>query len=152
MSDETGTDPLSESNDFAGDGVTVTFDAARCIRARECLSALPAVFDVDRTPWIQLDQADAAAVAQAVERCPSGALHYRLTDGGKEQPTATTRIEPQADGALFISGDLQIALDEGTLTETRVALCRCGRSGNKPFCDKTCERTGWSSTWHPPAG
>lgn len=33
------------------------------------------------------------------------------------------------------------------LTEsTRVALCRCGQSGNNPSCDNSHRETGWKAT------
>jgi putative methionine-R-sulfoxide reductase with GAF domain/uncharacterized Fe-S cluster protein YjdI len=56
--------------------ITVTFDPNRCIHSGRCLAALPAVFDVRRTRWIQPEAAAADAVAGAVSRCPSGALQY----------------------------------------------------------------------------
>jgi uncharacterized Fe-S cluster protein YjdI/CDGSH-type Zn-finger protein len=146
-----GNDPRSESGVFEGKEITVYFDAARNVGNGEYLAALPAVFDLAKDPWIQPDNASADEVAAAVESDPSGALHYERKDGIEEAPLTPTRVEPQEDGAVHLRGDLRIVLDEGVLTETRAAVCRCGRSGNKPFCDKTCERSGWSSTWHPPA-
>jgi CDGSH-type Zn-finger protein len=42
-------------------------------------------------------------------------------------------------GPLWISGGVPIISCDGTEYEVRnrVTLCRCGRSGNKPFCDGT---------------
>ena len=34
----------------------------------------------------------------------------------------------------------------------KVALCRCGASSNKPYCDGTHAKTEWDSTENPPAG
>lgn len=136
---------------YEADGVTVYYDKSRCINAAECVRGLPAVFDTNRNPWIKPAAAAPDEVADVVRRCPSGALQYELADGPAETPESPTRVEPVVDGPLQIRGDLRIALDDGVLTETRASMCRCGRSGNKPFCDKTCERSGWSSTWHPPA-
>ena len=46
------------------------------------------------------------------------------------------RIEP--NGPLYLEGDLRLRLPDGELLEeTRVALCRCGDSKNKPFCDNS---------------
>jgi uncharacterized Fe-S cluster protein YjdI/CDGSH-type Zn-finger protein len=151
MNDSDENDPRNESGAFEGSEITVYFDATRSVGVGESIAALPAVFDPTRDPWIDPDQASADEVAGAVERDPSGALHYERRDGSEERPPVPTRIDPQVDGALNVHGDLRIVLETGVLTETRASLCRCGRSGNKPFCDKTCERSGWSSTWHPPA-
>lgn len=135
---------------FEADGITIYWNKARCIGEHGCLSALPEVFDHSRDPWIDPSKATPEEIAKVVCQCPSGAMQYELTDGPDEQPDVPTRIDPQVDGALYIRGDLRIALKEGLATETRAALCRCGRSGNKPFCDKTCEKSGWKSEWHPP--
>jgi uncharacterized Fe-S cluster protein YjdI/CDGSH-type Zn-finger protein len=151
MTDAESNDPRSESGVFEGKEITVYFDASRDLGGGECLSALPAVFDLAKDPWIQPDNASAEQVVRAVEVDPSGAFHYELKGGQEEQPLVPTRVEPQTDGAVHLRGDLRIVLDGGVLSETRAAICRCGRSGNKPFCDKTCERSGWSSNWHPPA-
>ncbi|WP_307249178.1 (4Fe-4S)-binding protein [Catenuloplanes indicus] len=46
----------------------------------------PEVFDVTARPWITPDNADAAAVAAVVDRCPSGALRYTRHDGPADAP------------------------------------------------------------------
>lgn len=151
MSGQEQSDPRGGSNAFEGSDVTVYFDQARCIHAAECVKGLPAVFDPKNKPWVNPDGAEAQSVVEVVQRCPSGALHFELKSGDEERPVVPTRVEPQVDGPVYLAGDLRIVLDQGVLSETRASMCRCGRSGNKPFCDKTCERSGWSSTWHPPA-
>ena len=39
---------------------------------------LPSVFDVSKKPWIDVDGAAPAAIAEQVKQCPSGALSYEL--------------------------------------------------------------------------
>jgi CDGSH-type Zn-finger protein len=76
--------------------------------------------------------------AATIESCPTGALHYRrLDDGPQEQPPAETTVEPRPNGPLFVRGSVRIVDPDGHLIreDTRVALCRCGASENKPFCD-----------------
>jgi uncharacterized Fe-S cluster protein YjdI len=63
---------------YTAEGITVTFDAAICEHSGNCVRGLPAVFDAGRRPWIQPAGAPAAEVAEAVRRCPSGALQYEL--------------------------------------------------------------------------
>jgi hypothetical protein len=48
---------------------------------------------------------------------------------------ATVTLYP--DGPLIVRGDFEVRTIEGeTVAERRtVALCRCGRSAVKPFCD-----------------
>jgi CDGSH-type Zn-finger protein/uncharacterized Fe-S cluster protein YjdI len=57
-------------------------------------------------------------------------------------------IDPQTDGPLQVTGNLEITSGTGRVV-TRVVktwLCRCGGSGNKPFCDGTHSRIGFKST------
>src|SRR5688572_33496588 len=56
--------------------MTVSFDPNVCKHSGVCLMTLPAVFDVRRARWIQPDRADPTQVAQAVQKCPSGALQF----------------------------------------------------------------------------
>lgn len=62
------------------------------------------------------------------------------------------RLKALDDGALQLRGDLGLVRlvdgegQEFDLTGRRsVLLCRCGQSQNKPFCDSSHERTGFSS-------
>jgi CDGSH-type Zn-finger protein len=44
------------------------------------------------------------------------------------------------DGPLLVRGDFEIRNADGTVvpcSRRTVALCRCGRSAIKPFCDGT---------------
>jgi hypothetical protein len=87
---------------------------------------------------VQVDNATADEIAAVVARCPSGALHVERFDGGvNEEPSEPTTVEPQPNGPLFLRGRIRIVDASGIVIreDTRVALCRCGHSRNKPFCD-----------------
>lgn len=103
------------------------------------------MFDPQRRPWIEAGNAPAEAVAEVIRRCPSGALHYELTEGAVEQPDRPTSVRSVTDGPLWVRGELVIDTPDGELSEVRAALCRCGRTQSQPFCDHECERTGWKS-------
>jgi CDGSH-type Zn-finger protein len=70
-------------------------------------------------------------------------------DGGQQEdaPTETT-VEPRPNGPLFLRGRLKIVDAHGRLIreDTRVALCRCGGSKNKPFCDGSHRRNGFTTS------
>jgi hypothetical protein len=102
------------------------------------LRTLPSVFNSHERPWIQPHAADVDAVADAVQRCPSGALHYVRDDGVVEQPVLPTTVEARADGPVMIRGDFEVQTPEGPVRETRAAVCGCARTSNAPFCDGTC--------------
>ncbi len=56
-----------------------------------------------------------------------------------------TKITVMNNGSLRVEGDFEIVDQEGRnyglSGRTKLSLCRCGQSNNKPFCDaahKTC--------------
>ena len=135
--------------EYYSDDIVVTYDVKRCIHAAECIRGLPAVFDTKKRPWIQPDQAQANDVAEVIMRCPSGALHFERRDGGGDEtiPTKNTiHIDP--NGALYVQGNIEIMTSDGDLLleDTRVALCRCGASENKPFCDNNHLQIGFQAS------
>jgi CDGSH-type Zn-finger protein/uncharacterized Fe-S cluster protein YjdI len=128
---------------FESDDIIVHWDYLRCIHVEECIRSLPEVFDRHRRPWIDPNLAPADRVAWACETCPTGALHYERKDGGPaEQAAATNTITVSSDGPLFVKGDVRIVDESGEslLEETRVALCRCGHTRNRPLCDGSHEK------------
>lgn len=56
-------------------------------------------------------------------------------------------VMPQIDGPLQVSGNLEIISGTGRMVARLEAarLCRCGQSGNKPFCDGTHTKVGFRS-------
>jgi CDGSH-type Zn-finger protein/uncharacterized Fe-S cluster protein YjdI len=61
--------------------------------------------------------------------------------GGKLQ------IRPTKDGPLLLTGNLEICTGTGrTIAKvSKTALCRCGQSSKKPFCDGTHNRVGFTT-------
>lgn len=61
---------------------------------------------------------------------------------GHDRPTIT----PCPDGPLLVRGDVELQTTEGEPIAPHrrtVALCRCGLSALKPFCDGTHKATGF---------
>ncbi|WP_078879653.1 (4Fe-4S)-binding protein [Kitasatospora purpeofusca] len=128
---------------YRGDGITVSFDARVCRHAAECVHGLPTVFDTARRPWIMPDAAEPGVIAEVVRRCPTGALAYRLADGGAEAPDRPTTVRRTADGRLLVRGELRVTDASGEVRETpRAMLCGCGRSAEPPYCDRSGECGG----------
>ena len=133
---------------YETEAIRVQWDSSRCIHTGICLRTLPLVFDVRRRPWVDLQGAEANAVADAVARCPTGALRYERLDGAEaERPQRPTVVWPIEDGPLLMAGDLEVrGPDDQPIThETRLTLCRCGLSHNQPFCDNSHRRREWKS-------
>jgi CDGSH-type Zn-finger protein len=76
-----------------------------------------------------------------------------------EQETAAERrdaergavITPYPDGPLILRGQFVITGPDGQplpAGRRTVALCRCGQSASKPFCDGSHARTGFRAVGH----
>jgi CDGSH-type Zn-finger protein/uncharacterized Fe-S cluster protein YjdI len=127
-----------EITTYPGDGVDVDWDGRLCIHVGECSRARGDLFVGGRNPWCQPDLVEVEETVEVVERCPTGALTHRRTDGGAaESARATNSIVVANNGPLYASGDLRIegAAEDMPGVHFRAALCRCGQSKRKPFCD-----------------
>ena len=78
-------------------------------------------------------------------RCPSGALRTRrvgVPEPKREQPL---EVRASAQGPLLVRGGVRVLDAEGNVLYEgeKTALCRCGGSQNKPFCDGTHKTNGF---------
>ncbi len=128
---------------YEGADITVRYDVARCIHAAECVRGLNRVFDPDAKPWINPDGAPAEDIAKVIHECPTGALSYERHEEARSNPPSVVPSPGElticADGPIYVHGNLELISPDGESTgrETRLALCRCGASTNKPFCDNS---------------
>ncbi len=139
---------VNQLKEYRSPDIVVTFDSTRCIHSAVCLRTLPDVFDVNARPWVQPNAATADAVADAVMKCPSGALKFERLDGGAaEVPGVEAAILPLKNGPLLVRGAVALldAAGQPVPAGFRMALCRCGQSANKPFCDNSHRRVGFRS-------
>lgn len=51
------------------------------------------------------------------------------------------------DGPIKLTGEIDIAAADGKVLKVQdsTSFCRCGASGNKPFCDGSHERIGFKA-------
>ena len=73
---------------------------------------------------------------------PATRVSQALTERG-----GALAIDPERNGPLVVRGNLEICAGTGrTIDRVQSArLCRCGGSANKPFCDGTHRRNGFTS-------
>jgi CDGSH-type Zn-finger protein len=60
----------------------------------------------------------------------------------------TARVTPYRNGPYLVRGEFELTDQEGNVIETRrgtIALCRCGASRMKPFCDGTHKSIGFQA-------
>jgi uncharacterized Fe-S cluster protein YjdI len=67
---------------YETDEISVSFDPNICIHSGVCVRGLPKVFDIKRKRWVRPELATAQQVAAQIERCPSGALQYKMKREG----------------------------------------------------------------------
>jgi CDGSH-type Zn-finger protein len=70
-------------------------------------------------------------------------------DGSADEPATIT---PYEDGPLLVRGDFVLRTQGGEEIDAgrrTVALCRCGRSALKPFCDGSHKATGFRAGSEP---
>jgi CDGSH-type Zn-finger protein len=67
---------------------------------------------------------------------------------------ANVKIQPLKNGPLLVKGDIEVLDSQGQLMQasSQVALCRCGQSNNKPFCDGMHGKTGFQSVCEKATG
>jgi CDGSH-type Zn-finger protein/uncharacterized Fe-S cluster protein YjdI len=131
---------------YPGKASDVHWNRKLCIHIGECGRAKGELFINGRQPWCQPDLASYEEVEEVVQRCPTGALTYQHKNGeSTEQAASENTINVAYNGPLYIKGDLDIecTTDDFNGVEFRAALCRCGQSKNKPFCDNSHEDAGF---------
>ena len=128
--------------DIDGPGAVLKDARRLCAEARFCARGAKLWHLIE-----QCDDPDARALAiEEATLCPSG--RYVLCEGDPHvahepdlEPSIVVIEDPykRCSGSLFVRGGIPILDSDGVPYEARnrVALCRCGGSANKPFCDGT---------------
>ena len=118
------------------------YDDNRCAYARFCHREKGNVWELTENSDKRGFKEEAIIAASD---CPAGRLVAVDKNGNVFEPDYTPAIEilqdPEEDvsGGIFVKGYIPIESCDGHIYEprNRVALCRCGKSRNKPFCDAT---------------
>jgi CDGSH-type Zn-finger protein len=72
--------------------------------------------------------------------------------GSGEERAEGATITPYRDGPLIVRGSFRLQDQDGAEIDPgrdTIALCRCGKSGIKPFCDGSHKRSGFSAPSAP---
>ena len=126
-------------DDYAGKGITIHDNRGVCSHAGFCTDNLSSVFQMGVEPWVDPDGAPVEDVIRVIRMCPSGALSYTM-DGEKQNSLERdSSLNVSKDGPYHSVGGIKLEDYGGSTPESEehFALCRCGGSKNKPFCDGT---------------
>ena len=128
---------------YRGGDLTLFDDRTLCTRAGYC-------GDRFRNVWAMIaDAADpevAARIRHMSMLCPSGRIATQPAGAAtRDEPAYEPSIGVIRDGPLWVRGGVTVVAADGAAYEARnrVTLCRCGNSGNKPFCDGSHQDTGF---------
>ena len=138
---------------YTNDEVTVVWKPKVCIHSTICWKGLIEVFNPKARPWIKMDGASTDKIIEQVRKCPSGALSYYINaEAPADEPEKVVaeaanimKIQVTPNGPYIIKTECLIVHGDGrqeTKTGT-VALCRCGASESKPYCDGSHRKTGF---------
>lgn len=126
-----------------GDGVQVTDDRSLCTHVGFCTNRWTHVWEMVRE---SSDPDVRTEMVAMISRCPSGRLGSRPTGAATDdEPAFPPSVAVVRDGPLWVRGGIELLGADGAAYEirNRMTLCRCGRSGNKPFCDGTHAEVGF---------
>jgi CDGSH-type Zn-finger protein len=115
-------------------------DDGRCAFARFCHTGSGDVWSLVQDSHSERDR---ELAIKAAGECLAGRLVSVSKDGSDLEPELSPEIDIIQDrelgvsAGIFVKGGIALESQDGSLFETRnrYALCRCGKSKNKPFCD-----------------
>jgi CDGSH-type Zn-finger protein/uncharacterized Fe-S cluster protein YjdI len=134
---------------YPGEQAEVHWDGRLCIHYGDCGRAEGELFVGGRQPWCQPDLAGDEEIRDVIARCPTGALTAVFKgETWIEEPATVNTLTVSQDGPLYISGDISIqgVTDDIPGKRVRTALCRCGLSANKPYCDNSHAEAGFKDS------
>lgn len=142
-----------ETLKYHKDDLTVIWKPRTCIHSTNCWKGLISVFNPKSRPWINMEGAAKDQIIEQVKNCPSGALSYELANQTASEKTAVPSANPNSlkiqvspNGPYLIQSECLIIHSNGEeeIKTGTVALCRCGHSSHKPYCDGSHRKTGFS--------
>lgn len=134
---------------YTKDDLTVIWKPGQCIHSTLCWKGLVSVFNPKARPWVNMEGSSAERIMEQVKKCPSGALSYELNNAiteTKESVDANMlNIEILKNGPILIKTECRITHSDGSteIKQGSTALCRCGGSSAKPYCDGTHNKIGF---------
>ena len=130
--------------------VTIVWKPAMCIHSTLCWkgrNGLVDVFNPMVKPWINPNGANTEKIIEQIKKCPSGALSF-YKNNNEEKPVEVTGesiVETIPNGPLMVYGNIIVKCNQQETKKNNVtAFCRCGASNNKPYCDGSHIKAGFT--------
>lgn len=126
--------------EFVGTDITIYDNRGVCSADGACVRESPNVFKKDQKPmWIFPNEDNIKKTVETIEKCPSGALSYRIGTQRIQNLDREPAIKVAKNGPLEFVGWIKLIDEMESKPEAleHYTLCRCGVSKNKPFCDNS---------------
>ena len=120
---------------YKGKEITIHDDRGICSHAGFCTDGLPKVFQMGVEPWINPNAETVEKIIKTIKKCPSGALSYSIDGVKYDNFSEKPDIKITEDGPYYIKGSIELEDEDKPESKEHFALCRCGKSKNKPFCN-----------------
>ena len=137
---------MSQTKEYKNEDITILWKPDLCMHSGNCAKGSPLVFDPERRPWVDPSLASTEAIVNTVANCPSGALSIKWNKQPEGSAGSGGKIQVLSNGPYLVTGDfiLEDAGGNNLEIKEKAALCRCGGSKNKPFCDGSHTKIGFS--------
>lgn len=122
---------------YEGKDIDIHFNRSICSGAANCVRKFSNIYKSTSENWISPDKGTIEEVINSIKACPSGALSYELKDESPKEEYKDEEINIIKDGPILVKGDIENEISSWSTNanKQKFALCRCGNSKNKPFCD-----------------
>lgn len=122
---------------YKGKDIDIHFNRSICCGAARCVNNFSNIYKSASKDWISPDKGTIDEVIHSVKACPSGALSYKLKNSSPKEEYENEEINIIKGGPILVKGDIENEITSWSTdaNKQKFALCRCGNSKNKPFCD-----------------
>lgn len=69
---------MKKVHEYSNGELTIIWQPEKCAHSGICVKMLPAVYAPGKKPWITPANATTEQLMAQIEKCPSGALSYKL--------------------------------------------------------------------------
>jgi len=145
----------NNDREYTNGEITVYWKPKKCIHATTCYTQLNEVFNPRKRPWVDMSGSTTEKIIEIVNKCPTDALTFKRNNELDKEPVSKkewvadparpVEIQIMKDGPLVITGRIKLSDKDGKEYKTYsiTSICRCGASGNMPFCDGTHRKIGF---------